>query len=390
MATVESTHDIAEVVREQFRRRFQAEPLVTSAPGRVNLIGEHTDYNDGFVMPAAIEFHTWVAAAARSDNRLVAHSVQFPQMLDQDLNATRQRSGDWTDYSWGVAAALRQAGYNLRGATLLIDGNVPIGSGLSSSAAIEVATGFALLTVAGVDPDRVELARICQLAENEFVGARCGIMDQFISCTGKAGNSVLLDCRSLEYKYAPLPKSVSLVICNTMVKHSIAGGEYNQRRAECERGVALLARHLPGIRALRDVSREQLARFSSTLPEVIAKRCRHVVTENARVLEASDALGAGDLGRLGRLMGESHASLRDDYEVSCPELDIMVELALQQTGVIGSRMTGGGFGGCTISLVHDEAVDQFRSSVSNAYEQRTGKRPEIYVTAAADGVQRVA
>jgi len=356
----------------------------------VNLIGEHTDYNDGFVMPAAIEFHTCIAAATRDDARLIAHSRQYPQVLDEELNATRQRRGDWTDYCWGVAAALRQAGYDVHGANLLIDGNVPIGAGLSSSAAIEVATGFALLALAGVDADRVQLARICQLAENEFVGARCGIMDQFISCTGKAGHAVLLDCRSLEYEYAALPQGVSLIICNTMVKHSNASGEYNQRRAECEQGVALLSRRLPGIRALRDASPEQVARFSSSLPEVIAKRCRHVTTENARVLQAGDALRAGDLERFGGLMRESHASLRDDYEVSCPELDIMVELALQQPGVIGSRMTGGGFGGCTISLVRDEAVGQFRSLVSSEYEQRTGICPEIYVTAAADGVERVA
>ena len=374
-------------LREQFRSRFGEEPLlVARAPGRVNLIGEHTDYNDGFVLPAAIEFATRAAVSPRSDGRLVAESLQYGEKLDCDLAEARRRTHDWADYVYGVAAALRTAGVGIRGANLLVDGNVPIGAGLSSSAALEVACAFALCAAAGVQLERVQLAKICQRAENDYVGARCGIMDQFIACTGRKGHAVLLDCRSLEFRYAPLPGGVSLVLCNTMVKHSIAGGEYNRRRAECEEGVRLLAERIPGVEALRDVSLEQLERFSGALPEVIARRCRHIVAENARVQQAVHAMESGNLERLGELMYASHQSLRDDYEVSCAELDLMVDLARRQRGVLGARMTGGGFGGCTVNLVRSEAAADFRNRIAREYENQTAIHPEIYITSAADGV----
>jgi galactokinase len=274
----------------------------------------------------------------------------------------------------------------LRGADLAIRSDVPIGAGLSSSAAIEVAAGLAMLENSGSEIDRVELAKLCQQAENEFVGMRCGIMDQFISCCGKAGTALMLDCRSLEYRLLPLPENLRLVICNTMVKHELGSSEYNTRRAECEAGVEHFAKLLPGIRALRDVTVNDLERCGSDLNEVISKRCRHVITENARVMEAAGALQRGDLQNFGKLMAESHRSLRDDYEVSCAELDAMVDLATQVEGVYGARMTGGGFGGCTINLVKAESVAEFKRTVARGYEQATGVAPEIFVCSTGAGV----
>jgi galactokinase len=290
---------------------------------------------------------------------------------------------------------LERSGRKLCGVNLLVNGNVPQGAGLSSSASIEVVVGYALLDVADQanarsnSVDRAQLALLCQRAENEFVGARCGIMDQFIASHGKRGQALLLDCRSLQYRLLPLPDDVSLTICNTMVKHSIAKGEYNQRRAECEAGVAALSKYLPGVRALRDVTPGDLATYGHQLTDVVRRRCRHVIDENARVLDAAAALETGDVPKFGRLMLESHRSLRDDFEVSCPELDLMVELAMEQEGVYGSRMTGGGFGGCTITLVRAGCVEAFKRAVEAGYERSFGCRPEIYVCSASDGVGQV-
>ena len=373
-----------------FRQRYGAAARVFRAPGRVNLIGEHTDYNDGFVMPAAIELSVWAAIAPREDRKLVVHSENYSGSAEIDLDDRDPRPrNQWSDYVQGVAVLLDRAYPSLRGANLLIYGEVSIGSGLSSSAAIEVATGFALLENSGLPVDRVELAKLCRRAENEFVGARVGIMDQFISCCGHAGKALLLDCRSLNYRLLPIPADVSLVICNTMVKHDLASGEYNTRRAECEEGVRLLSRRLPEVQALRDVRLEDLDRFRADLPQTIYRRCRHVVTEDARVLDAAAALEKADLNTFGRLMAESHISLKNDYEVSCPELDLMVELAGQVGGVHGARVTGGGFGGSTINLVDKQSVEGFRSSVANAYEKATGLSPQILVSAAAEGAGEV-
>jgi galactokinase len=267
---------------------------------------------------------------------------------------------------------------------------VPLGAGLSSSAAIEVAVASALIDCWGLSMEATDVARLCQRAENEFVGARCGIMDQFIACHARAGHALLLDCRSLESRVVPLPAHVRLVACNTMVRHSIAGGEYNRRRAECEQGVAALAARVPGIRSLRDVDLALLQREGGALPDVIRRRCRHVVTENARVAQAAGALARGDLDALGGLMAGSHRSLREDYEVSCTEIELMVQLASDCAGVFGSRLTGGGFGGCTVNLVDQDAVDEFRLHVSSRYEARTGRRPDIYVTEAGRGAEQIA
>jgi galactokinase len=374
----------------RFMERFNCKPRVFSAPGRVNLIGEHTDYNDGFVMPAAIGFSTFVAAAPRLDRRLVVRSENYHEERVFDLDEVDPKPlGHWSDYVRGVSVILeRRADHRLRGANLLVKGEVPLGAGLSSSAAIEVATALALLGVAEEQLPPVDVALLCQRAENDFVGMRCGAMDQFIACHAQPGQALMLDCRSLEFCAVPLPASVRLVICNTMVKHELASSEYNQRRAECETGVELLRRSMPTVRALRDVSMNQLS-ITNSLPPVIASRCRHVVSENARVREAAAALESGDLGRFGRLLAASHASLRDDYKVSCAELDFLVELASSQKGVFGARMTGGGFGGCTINIVAEEHVDGFVSAVGQEYEAQYFMKPDIYVCTAKGAADEV-
>jgi len=373
-------------LRERFRSMFGAEPRIFRAPGRTNLIGEHTDYNDGFVMPAAIGLCCWIAASRRTDRRLVLHSENLAASSDVDLSSpSLSPAGSWSDYAAGVAVMLARAGFEPCGANLLISSDLPIGAGLSSSAAFEVATACALLDLSGLSVDRRRLARLCQQAENEFAGVRCGVMDQIASLQCRAGHFLLFDCRSLEFEQVPLPDGVSLVVCDTGVKHKLAAGEYNQRRSDCEDAVRRLAAVLPGIRALRDVSREQLERHKSVLPERTYRRARHVVLENARVVQAAEALRRGDLARLGALMEESHASLRDLYEVSCAELDLMVELARRQAGVLGARMTGGGFGGSTVNLVATQCAEEFTRQVAHAYEEATRIRPEIHVCATADG-----
>ena len=356
------------------------------APGRVNLIGEHTDYNDGFVMPAAIDLYTQVTIEPRDDRRLLIHSNSFADDVEIDLDSNPIARAQWSDYVRGVALMIERAGYRLKGAKLEIRSDVPIGAGLSSSAALEVAAGYALLECSDQKVDRPELAKLCQQAENEFVGMRCGIMDQFIACLGRAGHALMLDCRSLEYRLLPMPADVQLVICNTMIRHELAASEYNKRRSECEAGVQHLSRFLPAVRALRDVTVDDLERCGAYLPKVIYKRCRHVITENCRVVEAAAALERGDLHAFGELMAESHNSLRDDYEVSCVELDTMVELAAQVEGVYGARMTGGGFGGGTINLVRADCVDRFKETVTQRYQRATGIATEIYVCSAANGV----
>jgi galactokinase len=382
---------IAENLARRAEARWGRRPRIFRAPGRVNLIGEHTDYNDGFVMPAAIRFSAWAAAAPRDDNAVTIHSENFSETRKFQLDRLPvQSQKNWSDYALGVLSALQRAGHGLRGADVLIDGQVPIGSGLSSSAAFETVVAFAMVSLASSrELDRTELALLCQQAERQFAGVQVGIMDQFVSAHAKAGNALLLDCRSLGYELLPLPAEASLVICNTMVHHELAGSAYNQRRAECEAGVTCLARRFEGVRALRDVTPHQLEQVRDELSPVVYRRCRHVVGENARVLEAAHALTGGRLQRFGQLMYESHRSLRDDYEVSCEELDVMVEITAALPGVYGARMTGGGFGGCTVNIVRNESVDAFRTEVAARYELATGRKPAIYITGAAEGAEEV-
>ncbi len=372
----------------EFAYRFGRTPTVSRAPGRVNLIGEHTDYNDGFVMPAALEFATLTAASQRPDRRLQVYSMIMDETREFDLNSPPQGPiGDWSDYIVGVALMLERSGRNLAGADLIVWSDVPIGAGLSSSAALEVSCAHALLTESGLPFDPIEIAQLCQRAENDFVGMRCGVMDQYISCCGVAGHALLIDCRSLESRHVAIAPNLRLLIANSRVRHQHAGGEYNLRREACEEGVRLLSRYLGPIQALRDVTPQQLESKRRKLPELIYRRCRHIVTENARVLEAEHALGSGDFLACGRAMNASHISMRDDFEITCPEVDMLAGLAQSVKGVYGSRMTGGGFGGCTISLVEDSAVDKASQLLTDGYRIGMGRDVDIYVCAPSDGAQ---
>ena len=373
-------------ITTQFIKKFNTLPKLFRAPGRVNLIGEHTDYNDGFVMPAAIEFATVIAAAPREDRRLIISSSGFGD-AEFDLSQPHNRIAQhhWSDYIVGTAITLEKAGYQLKGSNLLVESDVPSGAGLSSSAAVEVASALALTEISNLSVSKIEIIKICQRAENEFVGMRCGIMDQFISTLGKASHALMIDCRSLDFISVPLPAEVRLVICNSMVKHQHAGGEYNQRRLECEAGVKHFAQFKPGISALRDVSIEEFESNKNGLPEVIARRCRHIISENERVSLATSALAENNVAAFGTLMNQSHFSMRDDYEISCREIDTLVEIAQATEGVYGARMTGGGFGGCTINLVNTELVGEFSQTLREQYKNSTGIDCEIYVTSASDG-----
>jgi galactokinase len=358
----------------------EAADAVAYAPGRVNLIGEHTDYNDGFVLPAAV--NRGVALVGR---RVVGDGFTL-HALDLGRRCTFVRAAlvqdpehTWADYFRGVVWALGQRGIEVPACEVVVTGDLPQGAGLSSSAAYQVATVLLLQALGGFALDRLEVAQVAREAENGFVGVACGIMDQMASTFGEAGKALLLDCRSLVRETVSLPAGLKIVVANSGVRHALASSEYNQRRAECEEGVRILARSLPGIRALRDVDAEALARLLSLLPPAVARRCRHVVSENERVGQAVFALRAGDTSALKILLAESHASLRDDYQVSCPELDVLVDLALALPGCHGARLTGAGFGGSTVNLVAHEAVGDFARALVEGYDERCGRRAEIHV-----------
>jgi galactokinase len=385
-------------VARRFREAFGRQGSLFRAPGRVNLIGEHTDYNDGYVMPMAIDRSTWVAAAARVDRIVQVRSDAFGETRTIDFDDLHDTSHDprapshevrspvhWSDYVAGVAAVLDRAG-PVRGADLLILSELPIGAGLSSSAALEVAVGLALSRLSGLTMDSTRLALACQRAEHEFARTRCGVMDQMIACHGRAGNVLLLDTRTLGCDWVPLPSAVRVVVCNTMVAHALATAEYNQRRADCEAGVAALVRRFDGVRALRDASLAQLAASRGDISARVFRRCRHVIAENARVQQAARAFGAHDYELFGRLMGESHSSLRDDYEVSCPELDLMTSIVTSCAGVYGARMTGGGFGGCVVAILDSRADEErLRREIRERYAAATGHVPDVWFCAAASG-----
>ncbi|MGQ9713522.1 MAG: galactokinase [Anaerolineae bacterium] len=365
-------------------------PRVFRAPGRVNLIGEHTDYNDGFVLPMAVGRCIWLAARKDSVRHLRLFSVDFQEEARFDLgHLERDPARPWANYVAGVAWAYADDGLPVRGLEAALTGNIPIGSGLSSSAALETASAVALEAWTGLDVPPVRRALLCQRAEAEFVGVQCGIMDQFVSSLARAGHALWLDCRSLEYEQVPVPPEAAIVIADTGVRRALAASAYNERRRQCEEGVRLLRRHLPGIRALRDVPWEALERWREDLPEAIYRRCAHVVQENARVLAAVEALRTGDLDAMGRLMDASHTSLRDLYEVSCPELDLMVGLARGLPGCFGSRLTGAGFGGCTVSLVAADRAEAFARDLAAAYAAHTGRRAEVFVESPAGGAREV-
>ena len=374
-----------------FHERFgpTQQPRVFRAPGRVNLIGEHTDYNLGFVLPVALNLATYIAAAPSADGKLRIYSEDRREQREFDASSlgSVEPTRQWTDYPVGVAQELVRAGMPVEGANLLIRSTVPDGSGLSSSAALEVSSALALL--AGREFDPLELARLCQRAERNFVGMPCGIMDQYISVFGRAHSAVEIDCRSLGHRLVKLPDGITFIAVNTMVKHALSGSAYHDRVRECASAVEGIAAVYANVKSLRDVSPEQFAGVAARLPEVVARRARHVVTEDARVNRFVEASGQGDVAAMGKLMVESHRSLQHDYEVSCVELDFLVDAALAIDGVYGSRMTGGGFGGCTVTLLRAGAAEAFRARIAQAYHQQFGLTPRIYSCEPSEGAAEV-
>ena len=366
-----------------------AEARVVRAPGRVNLIGEHTDYNDGLVLPAAIDLEIRLAVVPTDDRRVEIALLASGERDGFALDAIRERRGSWIDYVAGTAAVLAAEGLPLRGFRAVLTSTLPIASGLSSSAALELASAFALLDPPDPDRlglDRLRLAQLCQRAENDFVGVRTGLMDQFAVALGEAGAAMLLDCRSLDYRAVLLPLAEhALVVCDTGSPRRLGASEYNDRRRQCEEAVATIAAVDHEVRSLRDVDEPMLARFADLLGAETVRRCRHVIRENDRVRAAVSAFAAGDLPAVGRLFEESHASLRDLYEVSSPELDALVEIARGVPGVVAARMTGAGFGGCTVNLVAREAIEAVRTAVAEQYPARTGLAPAVYVVEPVDG-----
>jgi galactokinase len=363
-----------------------ASPRLFQAPGRVNLLGEHTDYSGGFCMPAALSFNTLVAASPRADGLLRLHSMEFAETREFVLAGLSEDSNDgsWAAYGAGVAWSLMQGGVDLTGADLTLTGNVPLGAGLSSSASVEVATATALLGLTGVTMDGAKLALACQRAENRFVGAPCGIMDQYISANGRKGDALALDTRALTAELAPIPEAYRLVVANSMVKHSVGGGEYGTRRREVEE-----AARGAGVTLLRDATLAQLEAARGRMTEEAFLRGRHVITDSQRVLDGLAALRAEDVPAFGRLMLEAHASYRDDFAASCAECDLLVELAMGFGGCLGSRLTGGGFGGCTVSLVAAEQASSFADALRAGYEERLGIVADVYLCETADGAGEV-
>jgi galactokinase len=382
-------HD-PEALRSLHRARFGVDPNIFAAPGRVNLIGEHTDYAEGFVMPAAIDFATLAGISPRSDGKVVLYSKNYGDERVYDAAALpANRSGHWSDYPLGVLAIFAGEGHKIPAFSLSLWGDVPLGSGLSSSAAVEVGTAIAVESLLGIQYPGPVLARLCQRSENEFVGSSCGIMDQFISANGARDNALLLDCRDLSYKLAPIPKEVALVIANTMVQHAVTGGEYTSRRAQVEEAATAIAKHRPEVKFLRDATLDDLKKWGKEMSPEALKRARHVITENIRTVAAAEALIHNDMKELGRLMAEAHRSYSQDFEASCPEADTMVALAQDLPGLVGARLTGGGFGGCTVNLVHAEQAQNFASALGSRYKKATGINSQIHICHASDGAHRV-
>lgn len=374
-------------IAADFQRRFDRPPLLVRAPGRINLIGEHTDYNGGFVLPAAVDKEIYFAVALNGTHtaRLVSYDKQ--EMTTADLDDLHPGEPQWANYLKGVAAQFGKRGLAVPGFDCVFGGTVPIGAGMSSSAALECGLAAALDHLLETHLDRLELALIGQAAEHEYAGVKSGLMDQFASFFGKAGHVVRLDCRSLDHEYFPFDtNAAAIVLCDTGVKHALAATEYNTRRQECERGVKILQRHQPQIESLRDATLEHLEHCRPEMGNTIYHRCRYVVAENRRVLTACRHLVEGNLTAVGQDMYASHAGLRDEYEVSCPELDALVEIARTVPGVFGARMMGGGFGGCTINLVAPEHVAEFIRRMTEGYQREMGLPLETYQTAIADGV----
>ena len=378
-----------EFIRSEFSRLYGTQPVLFRAPGRINIIGEHTDYNDGLVFPATVDLHTWVAASARDDGLLRATFQEHAEPVEIRLNRIAPgEKGQPAEYLKAVAWALGEEGVQLAGCDLLVGGNLPIGGGLSSSASLELAVAWALLECAELPMAREAVAQVCRRAEAEFVGMQCGIMDQYAIALGERGCAMLLDCRQLEFEQVRLPPGACFLVTHSGVSHRLPTGGYNTRRQECEEAVKRLAKASPGLQSLRDLDLDGLERQQALLGDRLYRRCRHVVSENLRVLQARNALAGADLPMLGALLCDSHASLRDDYEVSCPEVDLLVDMTLGQDGVLGSRMMGGGFGGCTISLVREEDAERAAAAIVHTYGAVLGREPWIHRVGPSGPVSR--
>ena len=382
--------ELIERIENRFVKEFNLTPLVVRSPGRVNLIGEHTDYNEGFVMPAAIDKEIIVAVSRRDDLKCKLISQDLDDRFEFDVFKKEKTEKEWPNYIMGVVDVIQKLGLSVGGFNCVIGGSIPIGAGLSSSAAVECCTAYALNEIFQLGIEKLSLARIAQRAENDFVGVRCGIMDQFASLYGKEDHVIKLDCRSLAYEYFPFKlQGIKVVLYDTQVKHSLASSEYNTRRAQCEAGVKLLKTYYPEIYSLRDVSLDMLHACRNKFDPDIYKRCDYVVRENMRLLSATESLLQNDLYSFGQRMYETHEGLQYDYEVSSPEQDFLVQLAKKNPNVLGARMMGGGFGGCTINLIKEQGLGEFNEKVAMEYQKKTGFPLQVYIVQIKDGTSIV-
>ena len=383
-------HPIINKIQQKFEQTFSEKPLIVRAPGRVNLIGEHTDYNDGFVLPAAINKAIYLGVTKREDDQIHLVSIDLNESFVGSVNKLEKTAQHWTLYILGVVEQLQKAGKTVGGFNLVFSGDIPLGAGLSSSAALECGVAFGLNELYSLGLDRVTMVKMAQAAENEFVGVKCGIMDQFASMMGKKNAVIQLDCRSLDYTYNPIEmEGIEIVLFDSCVSHSLASSEYNTRRSQCEQGVKLIQQKYPEVKNLRDATQDMLDELVKDQDPVVYRRCRYVVQENRRLLEGCEDLKRGDVAAFGKKMFATHEGLSKNYEVSCPELDFLIDAVKDQPAVLGARMMGGGFGGCTINLVKKEAIPQLIEEVSAKYEAKTGKQPKVYVAETEAGVDIV-
>jgi len=372
--------------KASFIERFQEQPVIFRSPGRVNILGEHTDYNEGFVLPAAIDKNIYIAVSKRSDNTINLYATDFDESFTGDIQHVEKSKTQWANYILGVVDQLQKKGYVLTGFNAVVDGDVPIGAGLSSSAALECATIFALNELFELGLDRLAMVPLAQKAEHVFAGVNCGIMDQFASMFGKQDHVIKLDCRSLEYEYVPFKlDGYKILLLNTNVKHNLAASEYNTRRMQCEKGVSFIRQHYPDVKSLRDVTLDMLKQFVEPFDPLVYQRCKYVVQENSRLTEACEDLKRGDIKSLGAKMFQTHYGLRYFYDVSCKELDFLVEYVKNIPEVAGARMMGGGFGGCTINLVKENAIDKLVKDISAAYEEAVNLPLTAYIASIENG-----
>lgn len=381
---------VQEVI-SRFKEKFSYTPLVFRSPGRINIIGEHTDYNGGFVLPAAINKEMYFAIAHNTAQKFRFYANDLNEYAEFDCEKiSRQTSKLWTNYLLGILAQLEKIGIYISGVDVVVGGTIPIGAGISSSAAMECGFLYALNSLFTLNLSTIQMVKMSQMAEHEYAGVKCGIMDQFAVMFGKKDQVIKLDCRSLEYSYSPLElKDYTILLCDSVVKHSLASSEYNIRRTECEEGVRIVSQRYSGVETLRDVTLEQLLRCANKLSESTLRRCSYVIEENIRLENTCAALAEHDYDMLGKMIYASHEGLQKKYNVSCDELDILVDIAYATNGVLGARMMGGGFGGCTINIVHNDAVDHFIHTVQNEYYKKYSKKENIIPVGIADGTSQI-